>query len=143
MAIRILLHAIRTAAAPLGRTIEPVVSVFMDFYVRVFVRVWPNRAGALLSCLHTGNVLHCLSCHSFSLQPNGALTHNGRLRVAYAPSMSLRGNRAEFARDGGILYIIYNIEYITYNIQYIIHKIQHTIQYIIQNILYTIYNYNT
>jgi hypothetical protein len=136
MAIRILLHAIRAAAAPLGRTVEPVVSVFMDFYVRVFVRVWPNRAGALLSCLHTGNVVHCLSCHTFSLQPNGALTHNGRPRVAYAPSMSLRGDCAEFARDGGILYRICNIEYITYNMQYTIYHIQ----YIIQNILYTIYN---
>ena len=54
MAIRILLHAIRSAAAPLGRTMQPLISVYMDFYVRVFVRIWPNRAGALQACAASG-----------------------------------------------------------------------------------------
>eukprot|EP00802_Teleaulax_amphioxeia_P005101 Tamp_05105.p1 GENE.Tamp_05105~~Tamp_05105.p1 ORF type:complete len:723 (-),score=126.78 Tamp_05105:899-2824(-) len=99
MAIRILLHAIRTAAAPLGRTVEPVVSVYMDFYVRVFVRVWPNRAGALRTCLHSGNVVHCQSCHTFSLQPNAVLTHNRRISVAYASALSPRGDGSEAGHD--------------------------------------------
>ena len=93
MAIRILLHAIRTAAAPLGRTVEPVVSVYMDFYVRVFVRVWPNRARALRSCLLAGSVFHCSGCNSYLLQPFAVETHRSRLAVARGPPPSLRGPR--------------------------------------------------
>jgi len=93
MAIRILLNAIRSAAAPLGRTVQPVVSVYMDFYVRVFVRIWPNRAGALRACLHTGNVYHCRSCLSFFLQPCGVDKGRSKVGVAYGPPPALRGER--------------------------------------------------
>jgi len=65
MAIRILLHAIRSAAAPLGRTMQPLISVYMDFYVRVFVRIWPNRAGALQACAASGLVFHCRACPTY------------------------------------------------------------------------------
>jgi len=100
MAIRILLHSIRTAAAPLGRTVQPLVSVYMDFYVRVFVRIWPNRAGALRTCLQTGNVFHCRSCLTYHIQPFAVESHSGRIGVAHGPPAALRGPR-EWSRGGG------------------------------------------
>jgi hypothetical protein len=38
-ALRLVLHSLATAAARYGRHIEPLVSLSIDFYVRVFVRV--------------------------------------------------------------------------------------------------------
>ncbi|KAL1701396.1 N2,N2-dimethylguanosine tRNA methyltransferase-domain-containing protein [Schizophyllum commune] len=38
-ALRLLLHSLATAAARYGRAIEPLLSLSIDFYVRVFVRV--------------------------------------------------------------------------------------------------------
>lgn len=39
-ALRILLYTIDTAACRLGKNIEPVISMSIDFYIRVFVRVF-------------------------------------------------------------------------------------------------------
>ena len=43
-ALRLLLHAISTSAARYGRCIVPVLSLSIDFYVRVFVRVYVSPA---------------------------------------------------------------------------------------------------
>ncbi|GKY90670.1 hypothetical protein MPSEU_000040400 [Mayamaea pseudoterrestris] len=62
VAIRILLHAIASSASRYGRTMHPVLSVGMAFYVRVFVEINENKAGVSRLSLHTGNVFQ--STHS-------------------------------------------------------------------------------
>lgn len=41
MALRILLHAVQTSAARYGRFIHPLLSISVDFYVRLFIQVKP------------------------------------------------------------------------------------------------------
>lgn len=38
-ALRLVLHSLATSAARYGRYIEPLLSLSIDFYVRIFVRV--------------------------------------------------------------------------------------------------------
>jgi len=45
VALRILLGNIATTAAKYGRTIKPILSVGMNFYIRVFVEVYNDKAG--------------------------------------------------------------------------------------------------
>ena len=52
-ALRILLHTLAVSAARYGRTIRPILSVGMAFYVRVFVEVNNDKAG--VSTLDHGN----------------------------------------------------------------------------------------
>ena len=45
LAVRILLGNLAQRAAVYGRTIRPILSVGMNFYIRVFVEVWDDKAG--------------------------------------------------------------------------------------------------
>jgi hypothetical protein len=58
----------QAAASPLGKAIEPIVSVSIDFYIRVFVRVRFDRRAAQRACLNEGLVYHCRSCDTPYLQ---------------------------------------------------------------------------
>lgn len=71
MALRILLRAIEARANVYGRYIEPLLSVSVDFYVRVFVRVCygPKQCKSTTSKLALVHV--CSGCASWSLQPLG------------------------------------------------------------------------
>src|SRR5210317_503348 len=53
MALRLLLHTISVSAARYGRTIRPVLSVGMAFYVRVFVEVHDDKKGVTDLSLNT------------------------------------------------------------------------------------------
>ncbi|KAJ1339821.1 N2,N2-dimethylguanosine tRNA methyltransferase [Batrachochytrium salamandrivorans] len=87
MALRILLHSIQSTAAKYRRSIEPLLSCSIDFYVRVFVRV---RDSALTkeAASKTSLVFHCAGCRSFTLQPLGKVTRKDK-SVRYAPSTGL------------------------------------------------------
>lgn len=70
MSLRILLHAISAAAGRHRRSIEPVLSVAIDHYVRVFVRVSRSPKAALAAGQErTSYVLQSESCSSFFLLP--------------------------------------------------------------------------
>ncbi|PAV75256.1 hypothetical protein WR25_17696 isoform B [Diploscapter pachys] len=69
MALRILLRAIDTQANRYARYIEPLLSVSVDFYVRVFVRVKTGAREAKDSGIKVGNVLVCSGCHSMEIAP--------------------------------------------------------------------------
>lgn len=43
-ALRLVLHSLATSAARYGRYIEPLASLSIDFYVRLFVRVKTSQA---------------------------------------------------------------------------------------------------
>ncbi|CAM9098118.1 unnamed protein product [Ectocarpus fasciculatus] len=70
MSLRILLHAVNTAAGRHRRSIHPVLSVAIDHYVRVFVRVSRSPKAALAAAQEsTSYVLQSESCPSFFLRP--------------------------------------------------------------------------
>lgn len=70
MSLRILLHAISAAAARQRRCIKPVLSVAIDHYVRVFVRVFRSPEAALAASRSRASyVLQSEACPSFFVLP--------------------------------------------------------------------------
>ena len=53
LALRILLHTLAITAAKYGRTIKPILSVGMHFYVRIFVEIHDNKAAVSNNHHHT------------------------------------------------------------------------------------------
>jgi tRNA (guanine26-N2/guanine27-N2)-dimethyltransferase len=84
LAVRILLYALATTAARYGRTIKPILSVGMDFYVRVFVEVYDDKAGVNSLSLQVGNVYQSTHCPSFYTTSSGQL--GGKKGNVYQPS---------------------------------------------------------
>ncbi|KAH8726592.1 S-adenosyl-L-methionine-dependent methyltransferase [Phaeosphaeriaceae sp. PMI808] len=67
--LRLLLHAIATSAARYGMAIEPLLSLSIDYYIRVFVRVRKSPNDVKLLAGKTMIVYHCESgCGSWSTQ---------------------------------------------------------------------------
>ncbi|CAM9492607.1 unnamed protein product, partial [Phaeothamnion confervicola] len=69
VSLRMLLHALSVAAAPHGRCIEPLLSVSIDHYIRVFVRVRRSAAIAATAAERSALLLQSRSCVGFRLQP--------------------------------------------------------------------------
>mmetsp|Transcript_20210 Transcript_20210/g.49575 ORF Transcript_20210/g.49575 Transcript_20210/m.49575 type:complete len:558 (-) Transcript_20210:50-1723(-) len=73
MALRLLLHTISVSAARYGRTIRPVLSVGMAFYVRVFVEVNDDKKGVTDLSLNIGHVYQSTKCSTFVTLPHGQM----------------------------------------------------------------------
>jgi len=73
VALRILLYSLAMTAAKYGRTIRPILSVGMDFYVRVFVEVYDDKAGVSDLSLKIGNIYQSTHCASFYTMPQGKM----------------------------------------------------------------------
>ena len=71
LALRILLHSIAMSAAKYGRTLRPILSVGMNFYVRVFVEIYNDKQGVSDLSLINGNVYQSTQCSSFVTIPHG------------------------------------------------------------------------
>jgi hypothetical protein len=71
MSLRILLNALETAANRYKRYIVPWVSLSIDFYVRVFVRVYESPAEVKNSMFKRSMLYHSTQCPAFYLQPLG------------------------------------------------------------------------
>ena len=56
-----------------GRYIVPLLSLSIDFYVRVFVRVFTSQVVCKSSTSKLGHVYQCSGCESFAIQPLGRL----------------------------------------------------------------------
>ncbi|TQE00213.1 hypothetical protein C1H46_014131 [Malus baccata] len=81
MALRILLACIESHANRYKRYIVPVLSVQMDFYVRVFVRIYSSASAMKNTPLKLSYVYQCIGCDSFHLQPIGrTVTKNTSVR---------------------------------------------------------------
>lgn len=63
-ALRVVLGALETSANRYHRTVEPMLSVSVDFYVRLFVRVWHKPLVATAVGLRMGSHIACTRCHS-------------------------------------------------------------------------------
>jgi len=70
-ALRMLLYSIQSAANRYHRHMEPILSLSIDFYVRVFVRISTNRQEANRSASRTAMVFTCNGCRLFHLQTLG------------------------------------------------------------------------
>lgn len=68
-AIRVLLKALDSHANRYSRYIEPLLSLSIDFYIRVFVRLHSSAQVAKDSITKVSHVLACTGCHSLQLQP--------------------------------------------------------------------------
>ncbi|XP_076941810.1 tRNA (guanine(26)-N(2))-dimethyltransferase 2-like [Bidens hawaiensis] len=84
MTLRIVLACIESHANRYKRYIVPVLSVQMDFYVRVFVRVYTSASAMKNTPLKLSYVYQCVGCDSFHLQPIGR-TVSKNTSVRYLP----------------------------------------------------------
>ena len=71
MALRIVLQSIESHANRYGRYIEPLLSLSIDFYCRVFVRIRSGQKQCKSSTSKLGNVYQCTGCQSITVQPLG------------------------------------------------------------------------
>uniref|UniRef100_A0A672FBN6 tRNA (guanine(26)-N(2))-dimethyltransferase n=1 Tax=Salarias fasciatus TaxID=181472 RepID=A0A672FBN6_SALFA len=78
MALRIILHSLDQRAAVYQRYIQPLLSVSVDFYVRVFVRVFTGQATVKNSASKQALIYNCVGCGSFHLQRMGRRTSDGK-----------------------------------------------------------------
>ncbi len=73
MALRIVLQCVESHANRYGRYIEPMLSLSIDFYCRVFVRVRSGQRECKRTTSKLGHVYQCTGCESISVQPLGKL----------------------------------------------------------------------
>ncbi|XP_060943964.1 tRNA (guanine(26)-N(2))-dimethyltransferase [Limanda limanda] len=78
MALRIILHSLDQRAGVYQRYIQPLLSVSVDFYIRVFVRVFTGQCTVKNSASKQALVYHCVGCGSFHLQKMGKRMMNGK-----------------------------------------------------------------
>ncbi|KAJ1977637.1 RNA methyltransferase tRNA(m5U54)methyltransferase, partial [Dimargaris verticillata] len=74
MALRLLLNAIQASAVRYRRYIVPMISCSIDFYIRVFVRVYSGAAQVKKALCQTGLVYTCTGCRSYFTDPIGRAT---------------------------------------------------------------------
>lgn len=69
IALRILLQCIASYAGRYGRYIVPLLSVSIDFYIRVFVKVFTGHNKCKENSSKIGMLYQCNGCESMSFQP--------------------------------------------------------------------------
>lgn len=76
VALRLVLHAISTSASRYGRYIQPLLSLSIDFYVRVFVRVYSAPVEVKRAASKTGIVYTCHNCQNWHVQHLGRISEH-------------------------------------------------------------------
>lgn len=95
MALRIVLFAINAAANRHGRSIEVLLCVKIDFYVRLFVRVRSSKATAQLTHSRTSAVYQCSGCGTQRFQPLGRVKENAQSNSKKRRKKEARGANGE------------------------------------------------
>ena len=84
LALRVVLWALHSHAARFGRVIHPLLALSVDFYVRLFVRVYSSANRVKAGPSRVGHLLQCARCPHFSTRALGAVhkldgrTHSAR-----------------------------------------------------------------
>ena len=65
------LYTINTMACKHGKRVEPLISLTVDFYVRLFMRIKAAPIECHESITKYSNIHQCTFCESFWLQPLG------------------------------------------------------------------------
>jgi len=84
MAVRMLLQSIENAAIKYRRHIVPVISLSIDFYIRVFVRVYTSPIATKEAPCKLSYVYQCVGCDSHELQPVARMSTKGNV-TKYLP----------------------------------------------------------
>ena len=87
MALRIVLRSIESHANRYNCYITPLLSLSIDFYVRVFVKVNHGQAKVKHSASKTANVYQCTGCGSFALQRIGTATATSGGNFKFGPAL--------------------------------------------------------
>lgn len=82
--MRILLQHISAHAGRYGRYIEPLLSISVDFYIRVFVRIFNGQVHCKSNTSKLGMVYQCVGCESMTIQPLGTKI-NGSYKLPAGP----------------------------------------------------------
>ncbi|XP_038640983.1 tRNA (guanine(26)-N(2))-dimethyltransferase isoform X1 [Scyliorhinus canicula] len=77
MALRIILHNLDLRANCYQRYIVPVLSVSVDFYIRVFVQVFSGQAKVKASASKQALIYNCVGCGTFHIQRMGKMVSHG------------------------------------------------------------------
>ena len=85
-ALRLVLGCLQTHAARHRRYIVPVVSCSIDFYVRLFVRVYTSPQEVKKSASKLSHVYQCVGCESHWLQPIGKVVQRSATSVKFTPA---------------------------------------------------------
>lgn len=110
-ALRLVLHMVATTAAKYGLVIEPQLSLSIDFYVRLFVRVRKSAASVKFNASKTVTVFHCQGCDSVNVQPLGRVTYKETKsgkgesvpKFGYAKIKSGNGDECEHCGNGLVM----------------------------------------
>ena len=86
MAVRTLLAAVENAAIKHRRHIVPVISLSIDFYIRVFVRVYTSPLQMKQTPSKLSYVFQCVGCDAHELQPVGRQQTKGNV-TKYQPGV--------------------------------------------------------
>jgi tRNA (guanine26-N2/guanine27-N2)-dimethyltransferase len=86
VALRILLQFIERTANKYRRHMIPLISVSVDFYIRVFVRIVNSAAAMKDTPKALSMIYQCAGCETFHLQPLGKQTVDDRGVVRYQPA---------------------------------------------------------
>ena len=85
-ALRMVLACLQTHAARYKRYIVPMVSCSIDFYVRLFVRVYTSPQEVKKTASKLSHVLQCVNCDSYELQPIGKMVQRSANSVKFTPA---------------------------------------------------------
>ena len=86
MGVRIILQCIESHANRYSRYIVPLISLSIDFYFRVFVRVFSGQGKVKRSASKMAMVYSCVGCGSFSLQRIGEMIPTKGNNCKYSPA---------------------------------------------------------
>ncbi|KAL5489901.1 TRM1 [Sanghuangporus weigelae] len=87
-ALRLVLHSVSTSAARYGRFIHPLLSLSIDFYVRLFIRIQTSPAEVKKAASKTSTYYVCSGCQAFYEQPLGKIVEkvsekNGKVNLLF------------------------------------------------------------
>lgn len=82
-ALRLVLNMVASTAAKYGKSIEPLLSLSINFYVRLFIRVKKSPAQVKLNMSKTMIVYHCTGCSAYTCQPLGKATPQEKFAYKY------------------------------------------------------------
>jgi len=83
MGLRIMLQSIESHANRYGRYIVPLLSMSIDFYIRVFVRVYTSQKMCKRTTSKLGHAFQCNGCESISVSPLGKVEVTENKNVKY------------------------------------------------------------
>lgn len=119
MAMRIILRSVEAHASTYSRYIVPLLSLSVDFYFRLFVKVYSGQYHAKFSASHTGMVYQCTGCSSFSVQPlcdaQPAKGDNYKFTPARGPPVGIKCEHCRYQHQiGGPIYLgpLHDVEFV-------------------------------